>query len=155
MWGNISKYYLSKCRVRISIEGRENDIENGEKINCPSCKEDFEYTSNDNDEEILYKKKLITMENGIGIPVDFGVPEIDENFLETEKFLIYPKLSGNNSISQNETTANSIVNIEEEKEKEIKVFKGKLCILCQCEEKESIFANLFWSFDCFPSFIEI
>jgi hypothetical protein len=98
--------------VRISIEGRENDIENGEKINCPSCKEDFEYTSNDNDEEILYKKKLITMENGIGIPVDFGVPEIDENFLETEKFLIYPKLSGNNSISQNETTANSIVNIE-------------------------------------------
>ena len=147
-----------KCRVRISIEGRENDIENGEKINCPSCKEDFEYTSNDNDEEILYKKKLITMENGIGIPVDFGVPEIDENFLETEKFLIYPKLSGNNSISQNETTANSIVNIEEEKEKEIKVFKGKLCILCQCEEKESIFypcGHRHTCYKCAVNFFEV
>ena len=145
--GHISVNIIcKKCNVRISIENRNNDINIGETISCPNCKEDFEYT-NSTEEEIVYKKNLSTIDILKGTPINLGQPEMDANFLETQKFLIFPKSYQNankslSQLSQNET-ANSTINAEEEKEKEkekeLKIIKRKLCILCQCNEKESIF----------------
>ena len=126
-----------KCNVRISIEDRNDDINIGEKISCPNCKEDFDYTNN-TDEEIVYKKNLSTIDMLRGTPVNFGHPEVDQNYLETQNFLNFPSVGNISSshISQDKTASSTNINMEED---ELKVIKGKLCILCQCNEKESIF----------------
>ena len=128
-----------KCKVRITISDRNNDLNLGEKISCPNCKEDFEYTNNTN-EEIVYKKNLSTIDMMKGSTVQFGTPEVDQNFLETKNFLIFPNVGNISSshISQDKTACSMNINLNME-EDELKVIKGKLCILCQCNEKESIF----------------
>lgn len=126
-----------KCNARISFEDRNNDINIGEKILCPNCKEDFEFTDN-TEEEIVYKKNLSTIDMLRGTPVNFGHPEEDQNYLETQNFLYFPGIGNISSshISQDKTAYSTNINMEEE---ELKVIKGKLCILCQCNDKESIF----------------
>jgi len=84
-----------------------------------------------------------------GTPVNLGHTEVDENFLETQKFLIFPN-NGNISssyISQDKTANSRNINMEEEEE--LKVIKGKLCILCQCNEKENIFYPCGYRHTCY------
>ena len=134
-----------KCSVRISITDRDNDIEIGEKIVCPSCSVEFIYTdNNENNEENIILKNLTVMESLEGKTINFGVPEVDQNYLETQNFFIDSKLikNSNNStnISNNETndtTIKSLINNEDENR--MNIIKSNLCIVCQCHEKESVF----------------
>lgn len=136
-----------QCNVRISITERDNDIENGEKLSCPNCSLEFVYNDNntDNNEENIIFKNLSVMESLEGKTINFGKPEVDENYLETLNYFIDPKLikdsnnSTNISSSNNETNDTTIKSSIIEEENRMKIIKSNLCIVCQCREKESVF----------------
>lgn len=92
------------CNVRISFSDRDNDIEIGEKINCPNCNQNFEYK--ENNEENIYYKNLSIINILEGNKIDFGKPQIDENYLETQKILVNFKLynyNNSSNITENDT----------------------------------------------------
>ena len=85
------------------------------------------------------------MESLEGKTINFGKPEVDENYLETLNYFIAPKLikdsnnSTNISSSNNETNDTTIKSSIIEEENRMKIIKSNLCIVCQCREKESVF----------------
>ena len=130
------------CKIRISISDLVNDLENGEKINCPSCNKDFEYKENEelNKKENIYYKNLKCIETLKGLKFDFGHGAIDENYLEKQKIFDIDNKSfnkGSSNILQNESDC-FMKSISDLSKSSIQM-KNKLCIVCQCYEKESIF----------------
>lgn len=124
------------CNVRISFSDRDNDIEIGEKINCPNCNQNFEYK--ENNEENIYYKNLSIINILEGNKIDFGKPQIDENYLETQKILVNFKLYNYNN-SSNITENDTECTISKEEDNITKLLKKGICILCQYYDKESIF----------------
>ena len=127
-----------KCSTKITFLDRLNNMEEGEKVKCNNCKEEFEYTNpkqdmiDDND---IYYQNLSVLENNKGDPINFGEGIIDENYLAIENLLIKSDLYKENfDINNNNNNINNI------NENDIVVKKkNKLCMICHCDYKESIF----------------
>ena len=137
------------CDIRISISDQVNDINNGDEVHCPNCDKNFEYDLNDNEikelnsEENVYYKNLSVMKTLIGEKFNFGNGDIDENYLEKQKIFIEPLLTNSSgisiNISQNETMDTTIKQDDSSKSDLNNKLEKKLCIVCHCYEKESIF----------------
>ena len=136
------------CRAKISFSNRLDDLTFGEKINCPNCKQDFDYEKlqkNDNGEmldlekeENIYKKNLTYLTKLEGIPIKFGTPQVDENYIKIQKLFIEHK-SYDISKSCIDSETSVVPSSEDNQPKNEEQLKKKLCILCQCDVKESIF----------------
>ena len=147
------------CNVRISISNRNNDVEIGEKINCPNCQKMFEYNENSelNKEENVYFKNLRCINNLRGKKFDFGKGEIDENYIEKQKLILDSRIFLNNSsnITQNETDYSikqTDLSLSEN------IIKTNLCIVCQCNDRESIFfpcGHRCTCYKCAVSYLEV
>ena len=146
------------CRAKISFSNRMDDLTFGERVNCPNCNTDFEYEKlqkNDKGElidldldENVYTKNLSYLRKIEGLKMNFGIPQVDENFLETQKIFYkhksYNLLQNNNSklnISSDDTEMlPSSEELNKSKiEEQQNLIRNKLCLLCQSSDKESIF----------------
>ena len=172
---NLVNIVCPKCSTKITFLDRLNDMEEGEKVKCNNCKEEFEYKKpsqdmiDDND---IYSQNLSILENNMGEAINFGEATVDENYLSFENLLIKSDLykenldinnnnnlrldlfeeakkenmkefnklnevndkenlniNNNNNIIINKTNNNEIINKN----------NNKLCMLCHCDEKESVF----------------
>ena len=119
------------CNTKISFLDRMNDIEDGEKIRCSKCQNEFIFNQERAemiDEKDIYSQNLSVLENIKGETINFGKSQVDENYLSIQKLLINTKLYDNGEKNKND-------NSEEIQTKK----KNNLCILCHCNLKESIF----------------
>ena len=117
------------CNTKIYFIDKLEDIENGEKIVCSKCEKLFEFIKKDGnkiDENDIYSKNLSVLESIQGEPINFGNSCVDENYLSIENLYIQ-----NKSDSEDKKENNS-------QENQIKK-KDKLCIICHCNLKESVF----------------
>ena len=118
-----------KCNTKITFIDRKNNMENKERIKCEECQNEFEYEPKYSDmieESEIYSENLSILENIQGEPINFGEATVDENYLSIENLYINSNLYNNNG--------NELLVYKEDKKE-----KNNLCILCHCEEKESIF----------------
>lgn len=123
-----------KCKIRNFFSGRTENVRPGEKIACYNCKNDFEFSQNDDD--IIYSENLTTLKELKGEPIKFGKSSVDDNFLLTEKLLIQCDIYKNSSKcivndssiskSNNPTLDSTIKTVKE-------------CIICHINQKESVF----------------
>ena len=130
------------CNIRISISDLEKDLEIGEKITCPNCNKEFEYKENTelNKDENIYYKNLKYLKTINGTKLDFGKGEVDENYLEKQKIFDVEKNLYNKEKSFSKLQIESDITMTStDLSKSWIEMKNKLCIVCQCYEKESIF----------------
>ena len=137
-----------KCNSRISMEiDNTTTFENGETITCPNCREGFIYDKNqaiiiknEKGEEInldrdIYYNNLSYINEIKGNTIDYGISEIDPNYLNIEQNIFKCEDSYENDKNDDMTITNDDdINTDIEKEK-----RKYMCIICQSEEKESIF----------------
>ncbi len=113
-----------KCNSKICIIDRMNDMVDGEKIKCTKCGEDFEYNTKMNQD--IYKGNLSVLKNIKGEKINFGKSNVDENYLSVENLLINSNLYKKNENDKTEKDS-------------IKNNNNKICIVCHCDNKESVF----------------
>ena len=127
-----------KCHAKIMYKGERNNLIEGEQISCSNCGEKFRFKKNNE----IYNNELIILEEIVGGTINFGIEDVDENFLMKEdlfldkgckKSTLYPTqfTSSNYSI-------NSSIDIAIDGENEQKINLGE-CIVCHNHLKESIF----------------
>ena len=118
------------CNVKISFIDRLDDMNEGEIINCKNCKESFKYSREGQNNEDIYSSNLSILETIKGKPIKIGKGEVDENYLSIKNLLI-----------NSELYKDSIDNDKKIIKKNVEIHKRnkKLCILCHCDTKESIF----------------
>jgi hypothetical protein len=117
---NCFKYSVNticpKCQSKITFSRRDSDITSGEEINCPSCQIKFIFGDKLGDEfEKIYEKDLTCVKPLIGSVVNQAIPTVDENYLERRKNFY-----------------------DENMKREIQK-NNELCIICQTNNKESVF----------------
>ena len=119
-----------ECDTRISFLDRNEDIEDGEKINCENCNKEFIYHYNPENENNLYSENLSVLESIKGEAINFGKNQKDEKYLSIENLMIKTNLYNNDLDNENN-------NNNQNKNKICK--KNNLCVLCHCDIKESVF----------------
>ena len=122
------------CKIKTVFSGESKNLKKGEIIICPSCKGEYKF-SKDNK---IYKNQLTILKEIEGETIDFGIAEMDENFLMKQD-LFYFK-NKNNFSRLNSTLINS--GISEENSFFIITQNSKpldVCIVCHNNLKESIF----------------
>ena len=139
--------FCYECQKRISIPvTSSNSFDNGEKIECPNCKKEFIYDKkraiiikNEKGEDInlekdIYYKNLSYIDEIKGTPIQFGEPSVDKNYLKMEESIMAYNL--NSESNDNKMTITNDSDRDIDIIKNIKKFR---CIICQSEEKKSIF----------------
>ena len=118
-----------KCNTKARYSGNINNFEENKKIECPSCKEHYIFKRDKN----IYKDGLYTFNEIEGESINFGVGEIDENYL-IKKDLFFE----HNLYVSSFNVCNSICETNYSKTS----IKNKLlteCIVCHDNIKESVF----------------
>jgi hypothetical protein len=113
------------CNTRISFLDRNEDMEDGEKIKCENCCKEFVYQSIPESENNIYTENLFILEGIKGEAINFGKNQVDEKYLSIENLMIKTNLYNNDDGNNH-------------KENKIRK-KNNLCILCYCNNKESVF----------------
>ena len=116
------------CNKKLIYSGVKPSYNDGDKISCPNCKKNYKYKREYN----LYENKLIILEEIAGKTINFGVGEIDKNYLFKQNliFQINKKII---SFSQNTDIISG---------KSIIIYQNKSligCMVCHNNLKESIF----------------
>ena len=118
------------CNKKLIYSGKTSisSFNDGDKIKCPGCQKSYKFKRDNNN---LYENKLIIFEEINGETINFGVGEIDENYLIKQNLIFRIK---KNLISQN-------TDIICEKSSVIISQNKQLvdCIVCHNNLKESIF----------------
>ena len=149
-----------KCFSKITFSKRIDDVPNGERISCPNCQGPFEFSDKlEKGMEKLYNKNLSYLETIEGLTINFGNSTVDENFLERKKIILGQKAfceeendflinnrGGNTELGDKKiseiSTGISIVEKDDFKDEKIKIYEKMnkdYCIICQSNNKESIF----------------
>ena len=118
-----------QCNKRLIYSGRIESYNEGNKIKCPNCKKSYRFKRNKN----LYEKKLIILEEIVGETINFGIGEIDENYLFKQNLIF--------QIKKNAIYPSQNIDIISEKTNSISFQNKSLadCMVCHNNLKESIF----------------
>ena len=111
------------CDKRLIYSGRISSYNDGDTIKCPNCKKSYKFKRDKNS----YEKKLNILEEIVGETINFGVGEVDENYLIKQNLIFKIKSQNTDIISEKI----NIVNFQ------ISSFKD--CMVCHNNLKESIF----------------
>ena len=122
-----------KCKVKISLLDREEDMNIGEKIKCPDCKNEFEYKEDENND--IYSENLSNFGDIKGEAMNFGQSEIDFNYIKIENNIIESDLYKDHPEEKVENNDIEIINNSQENKNK----KNSFCILCHNHTKKSIF----------------
>ena len=71
--------YCTKCGMKTTYTGKKSSLNEGENVHCENCKNDYSFQKNNS----LYEGNLKILEQIEGKTINFGVGEIDENYLAT------------------------------------------------------------------------
>ena len=120
------------CQMRTIYSGQTESINEGKNISCPKCKGKFKFKR----DNTLYNNNLSILEEIQGETIDFGIGEIDENFL-MKKDLFH------NSYGIYATVLKSELSTEKSSymvSYDINNYKPlDVCIVCNNNLRESIF----------------
>ena len=136
-----------KCLSKITFSKRTEKVSIGEKISCPNCQKVFEFSDKlENGMEKLYNKNLFFIKELEGMTISFGNSLPDENYLERKNVFLCDKKENDffiEDINMNEvsniSTNISTTNITKIYDDIGKKINNNLCIICQSNDKESVF----------------
>ena len=122
------------CKIKAVYSGQRTNFNEGENITCPNCKQKYKFVKDNK----LYNNNLSILEEIKGETIDYGIGEIDENFLMKQD-LFYIQDKKNTS-----TLYATILNSELLAEKSSFIISQSIkpldvCIVCHNNLKESIF----------------
>ena len=124
--------FCSVCNVKTVYSGRKTSLKEGEIIHCENCKNNYNFQRNNN----LYNGNLKVLEQINGKTIDFGVGEVDENYLAIQELFFPVKNNNFSSIFISESSSgNSLDKYTNESKNRI---LGE-CIVCHNNLKESVF----------------
>ena len=122
------------CNTKATYSGSRRSYHEGEKITCPSCKGIYKFEKN----KEIYGSGLTYLEQFQGDTIDFGIGEVDENYLVKQNLFfdkgnkkrsrLYPSQFTNDhvSLSSSSCAISNITPLEE-------------CIVCHNNKRESVF----------------
>ena len=120
------------CDIKAIFSNKNNNYKEGELIPCPnpSCNKKYQFHKN----EDIYKDNLQILEKIEGNTINFGISQVDENFLYKQDLFIDKRTLSSSHLfptqfsSENELEQKSFLN---------KSFEE--CMICHNNRKESIF----------------
>ena len=128
--------YCPLCKVKTIYSGKKTNFEEGEEISCGNCKQKYNFKNNNNS---LYKGKLIVLGHIEGKAIKFGVGQVDENYLALQELLIsYKKnsLIAPPLLINEQNNDQAIVQKSDDSSKNNTLGE---CIVCHNNMKESVF----------------
>lgn len=120
------------CETKIIYKGECNNYKEGDNIVCQNCKNNFQFKKN----KEIYNNKLTILEEIEGETIDFGVEEIDENYLMKEDLFFDKGLKKRTGLYPSHFI------IENSTKELIKHSNNQIleeCMVCHENLKESIF----------------
>ena len=126
------------CNIKIKYSGGERPNYNeGDNITCPSCKKNYIFQKRNE----IYDNNLTCLEKIEGKTIDFGVDQIDDNYLFKQDLFFYKVHSKRSILISSQFTSGNYSNSDEiEIKKSQSISKvAKECILCHNNIRESIF----------------
>ena len=120
--------YCSLCNIKTIYTGKKPSLNEGESIHCENCNQNYIFQKN----KLLYNGDLKVLEQIEGKTIEFGVAEVDENYLGIQElfFSKKPKLP-----SQFITESSMKFTLD----KKINNYNLRECIVCHNNLRESIF----------------
>ena len=73
--------YCPLCNVRTIYSGKKSSLNEGESVCCENCKQNYIFQKNN----LLYNGKLKVLEQLKGKTIDFGIGQVDENYLAIQE----------------------------------------------------------------------
>ena len=120
------------CDIKAVYSNKSNNYNEGEIIPCPNptCGKKYQFNKNKD----IYKDNLQILEKVEGNIINFGISQVDENFLYKQDLFIYKRTLVNSYLFPTQFSS--------ETELEQKSFLNKSfeeCMICHNNRKESIF----------------
>ena len=120
------------CDIKAVYSNKSNNYNEGELIPCPNptCGKKYQFNKNKD----IYKDNLQILEKVEGNIINFGISQVDENFLYKQDLFIYKRTLVNSYLFPTQFSS--------ETELEQKSFLNKSfeeCMICHNNRKESIF----------------
>ena len=117
------------CQVNTIFAGERNSFNDGDNIVCKKCNKNYIFHANNS----IYSGEIIALNKIEGKTFDFGVGEIDENYLAVQKLFL--------DFNKNQYSQNKSVVPQDENNSNNDTFSRPLkeCIICHNNIKESIF----------------
>ena len=121
------------CNTKAIYSEFKNDYIEGEKIKCPNkeCQKEYDFKKNNE----LYRNYLTVLEPIEGSVINFGIAEVDENFLYKENLFTDKRILKNSRLYP--TQYSSEFELEQKSTSNSKSFEE--CMICHNNRKESIF----------------
>jgi hypothetical protein len=124
--------YCPLCEVRTIYTGKKSSLNEGESICCENCKKNYIFQKNN----LLYQGNLKVLEQIEGRKIDFGVGQVDDNYLAIQELFFDDVKYKCPSVFESEYSDQVL----KEKNNIVKNFNtlGE-CIVCHNNLKESVF----------------
>ena len=123
--------YCHLCNVKTIYNGKKHSLNEGENVSCENCKKNYNFQKNNS----LYKGNLKILEQIKGKKIDFGVGEVDENYLAIQELFFNIKNNNYPAIFVETNDKNS----GEKQSSNSKNYNLGECIVCHNNLKESVF----------------
>jgi protein neuralized len=117
------------CQVNTIFAGERNSFNEGDNIVCKKCNNNYIFHINNS----IYSGEIFALDKIEGKTLDFGVGEIDENYLAVQKLFF--------DFNKNQYSQNKSVVVQDENNSNNDTYSRPLkeCIICHNNIKESIF----------------
>ena len=125
------------CLTKIIYNGENKSYNEGDNITCENCKQDFKFKKFTE----IYNGNLTVLKEIEGETIDFGIGEIDENFL-AKKDLFFDKGAKRISLYPTQFTSDAINDNNSSNNETNDTLDNvilKECIVCHRNYRESIF----------------
>lgn len=119
--------YCQECNTKIVYINRKSNLNEGEKVHCNNCEKFFIFQNNNS----LYNGNLKILEQIQGKTIDFGVGEVDENYLSIQDLFF-------NTNNKNDSQSIIVHNNKDEYNNSNKNLSVE-CMVCHNNMKESVF----------------
>ena len=124
------------CKTKILYKGENKSYNDGDKIICENCKEEFKFKQFTE----IYNGNLTVLKEIEGQTIDFGVGEIDENFL-AKKDLFFDERAKRSILFPTQFTSDVFndKSLNNELNDALDNIVLKECMVCHRNFRESIF----------------
>ena len=124
--------YCPECEVRTIYTGKKSSLNEGESISCENCKKNYIFQKNN----LLYQGNLKVLEQIEGRTIDFGVGQVDDNYLAIQELFFDDLRYKCPSVFESEYSDQGL----KEKNYIVKNFNALgECIVCHNNLRESVF----------------
>ena len=123
--------YCPICNVKTIYNGKKPSLNEGESVHCENCKQNYIFQKN----KLIYNGDLKILDQIEGKTIDFGVGEVDENYLGIQD-LFFTDIKAD---LPTQFISEQSEKITKDENKIITTAKLKECIVCHNNIRESVF----------------